>query len=335
MFISPLMFINHGNGVNMREFLVTSMGQLTLFTIFYMNYLWLTPKLFTEGTRKYYWIVNIVVIIALGIGLHYWMFFNHSHNRPPFMHPERPNYITDIFLISRNIFNLTVSAAIATTVKLAMRWQAAENARREAEAARAQAELKSLRSQINPHFLLNTLNNIYALTAFNAEKAQKVILELSKMLRYMLYDNQQQYVNLEKEIQFLTNYINLMKIRLSDDVDVQLNVDIPHPCNIMIAPLIFISLVENAFKHGVSTTKPSFIHITINGDNEKIVCNIENSNHPKAETDRSGHGIGLKQVASRLQLAYPGKYEWTKGVDETRNIYSSKITIYDTELCNN
>lgn len=336
MFISPLMFMNHGNGVSMKEYLCMSASPLALCIVFYVNYLWLTPRMFVDNDKKYYWILNIIFIVCMGIGLHYWMDMTHPpmNDRP--MHiRERPENMIPIFLILRNIFNLMISAAIATTVQLATRLQSSENARREAETARANAELKNLRAQINPHFLLNTLNNIYALTSFDTKRAQEAIQELSKMLQYMLYDNQLQHVNLEKEVLFLTNYINLMKIRLSGDVDVQLKVNIPHPCNVQIAPLIFISLVENAFKHGVSTTSPSFIHIYLEADNEKIICNIENSNFPKSVTDRSGHGIGLHQVASRLDLSYPGKYEWTKGTNTTKTIYSSKIIIYDTKLCNN
>ena len=94
-----------------------------------------------------------------------------------------------------------------------------------------------------------------------------------------------------------------------------------------VAPLIFISLVENAFKHGVSPTEPSFIHITILADNQQICCDIENSNHPKTSEDNSGHGIGLSQVQRRLDLAYPERYTWTKGVSENGQTYRSVITI--------
>lgn len=334
MFISPLMFMNHGNGVTLREFLRMSGSPLALCIVFYINYLWLTHRLFADD-RKYYFIANSLIIVSMGIALHYWMTVTHQPlNRPPHIKP--PEFrMMPFFLVLRNIFNLIIAAAIATTVQLAMKWQESENARREAEGARTQAELRNLRSQINPHFLLNTLNNIYALISFNSSKAQEALQELSKMLQYVLYDNQSRYVNLEKEVQFLTNYINLMKIRLSGNVDVRLNVNIPSPCHIQIAPLIFISLIENAFKHGMSPTAPSFIHITLEADEQRIICSIDNSNFPKNENDRSGHGIGLQQVARRLELDYPGKYEWSKKTDAAKTVYSSKIIIYDTKLCYN
>ena len=104
---------------------------------------------------------------------------------------------------------------------------------------------------------------------------------------------------------------------------------------VRVAPLIFISLVENAFKHGVSPTEPSFISISMASDGDKIECEIKNSNHPKNSSDKSGHGIGLEQVARRLDLAYAGRYEWLRGVDNQNNVYFSKIIIYDTDLRDN
>lgn len=338
MFISPQMFMNHGNGVGLRQFIYMSAAPMALMIVFYTNYLWLTPRFFVNGEKKYYLIINIILIVVVGIGLHYWIEYTRSlfNDRPYHFTPkfDGKNRIF-FFLILRNFFNLAISAVIATAVRLAMRWQQSENARHEAEAASAEAELKTLRSQINPHFLLNTLNNIYALIAFDTKKAQETILELSKMLRHVLYDTQMVYVDLEKEVQFLTNYINLMKIRLPANVEVKFNVDIPSPCHIRIAPLIFISIIENAFKHGVSTTASSFIHIKITADNDMIICDVKNSNYPKNKTDRSGHGVGLLQVASRLQLTYPDNYKWEKGTDNDDTIYKSTITIYDTKLCNN
>lgn len=328
------MFINHGNGVSLHQFLCVSMVPLSIMAVFYANYLWLAPRYFAIGNKKMFFVANGIIILVVGIGLHIWMDITHQvfDKRPPGPSPSNAMFV---FMILRNMFNLAVSAAIATTIQLSMRWQASENARREAEAARTDAELKNLRSQVNPHFLLNTLNNIYALTEFSPYKAQEAIQELSKLLRHILYDNQQEFVTLKSEVQFLANYINLMKIRLATNVEVKFNATLPDSCDVMIAPLIFMSLIENAFKHCVSSTAPSFIHICIAADENTITCNIENSNYPKDNQDRSGHGIGLKYVDTRLRLLYPGKYEWSKGIDEERNVYHSKITIYDTKLCDN
>ena len=216
---------------------------------------------------------------------------------------------------------------MATALVLAFRWQHNEDARLEAEAARSDAELKNLRSQINPHFLLNTLNNIYALTAIDQTRAQDAIMQLSQLLRHILYDNQETEVALKDEIKFLESYINLMKIRLSGNVDVRFDSKVSRP-DLRIAPLLAVSLVENAFKHGISPTEPSFVHISLSTDNNQFVCQIENSNHPKTEKDRSGHGVGLEQVQRRLDLSYPDNYEWEKGPSADGTKYTSKIILH-------
>lgn len=339
IFLSPLTYVNRGNGVKLLEFAFLSAVQVPIMLVFYANYLWLVPKYLANGKGRCFWIVNVVMIVVLALISHYWMDVTHHLLDPAPQRGEPPmnwqRVVMTTSFVFRNMFNLAISAAIATLIQLAMRWQASEAARKAAEAARTAAELKNLRQQINPHFLLNTLNNIYALVAFNKEKAQVAIQELSKLLRHVLYDNQQEFVSLDSEVQLLTNYTNLMKIRLGANVDVRMDVNTPQPCTIMISPLIFISLVENAFKHGVSPTQPSYIYIKVEADEQKITCRIENSNFPKAQTDRSGHGIGLRQVAERLELMYHGKYEWTKQVSNDNKTYTSTITIYDPKLCNN
>ena len=189
------------------------------------------------------------------------------------------------------------------------------------------AELSNLRSQINPHFLLNTLNNIYALTAFDQQRAQDAVMQLSKMLRHMLYDNQQDNVKLSEEVTFLENYVNLMKIRLPQTVDVQFRTQLANP-DTRVAPLLFISLVENAFKHGISPTEPCFVHIDMEQpDDGHLFVTIKNSNYPKTENDRSGHGVGLQQVQRRLDLAYSERYEWTHGVSDDGKTYLSTLKI--------
>ena len=163
-------------------------------------------------------------------------------------------------------------------------------------------------------------------TAIDQTKAQEAIQQLSKLLRHMLYDNQEPFVALQDEILFLENYVSLMKIRLSQEVDVTFVKNVRDPYQ-KVAPLLFISLVENAFKHGISPTEHSFVHLTMMEDGTRLCVTIENSYHPKNKQDRSGHGIGLKQVQRRLELAYPGRYDWQKGVSEDNKTYTSQITI--------
>ena len=197
----------------------------------------------------------------------------------------------------------------------------------ELEEKTAQARYMALQNQLNPHFLLNTLNNIYALIAFDTDKAQQAVQELSKLLRYVLYDNQQTYVPLGKETDFIRNYIELMRIRLSANVQMTTQIDIQPDSQTLIAPLIFISLIENAFKHGISPTERSFIHIHLAENDTEVICEISNSNHPKNITDKSGSGIGLEQVSRRLEILYPGQYTWQKGISEDGKEYKSRLSI--------
>ena len=190
-----------------------------------------------------------------------------------------------------------------------------------------QAEMDYLKYQINPHFFMNTLNNIHALIDIDTESAKNAVIELSKMMRYVLYESGREIISLNRDIQFLKNYIELMRIRLSANVRVETKIDVRPDSRTEIAPLIFISLIENAFKHGISPTEPSFIRIHFSESPGEIHCEITNSYHPKSVADKSGSGIGLEQVRKRLELTYPGHYDWQQGVSEDMKEYKSILII--------
>ena len=322
LFLSPLTYWR-GTGFNFMHYLMTCMTPLFQMIAFYLNYVVLAPKLFVRGKHRYDLLINILLLTTLGTILHFWMVYVNSIYVPN--SNINDDAIGTISYIARNSLNLAIFAGGATALALARRWVTTDQKLKEVEAERATAELRNLRSQINPHFLLNTLNNIYALTAFDTPKAQQAIQELSKMLRHILYDYQQPKVALSDEVEFLQNYVNLMRIRLSDSVDVKFQTFIANP-QLEVAPMVFISLVENAFKHGVSPSEPSFIHIQIESADNQIVCDIQNSNHPKTANDHSGHGIGLVQVQRRLELTYPDHYQWEHGPTDD-GIYRSRIVI--------
>ena len=333
MFLSPMQFMR-GTGMPMTQYWMNCMGQLLMMVMFYLNYLRLAPRYFVSGKHRYFLMMNTLIIAFFVVFLHYWSDLTHSIFVRSASVVRHPDAIDELFYYVRDFVNLAVFATAGTCIALASRWfwsedarKLAETARVKAEAAQAKAELSNLRSQINPHFLLNTLNNIYALTAFDQQRAQAAVMQLSKMLRHMLYDNQRDSVKLREEVLFLENYVNLMKIRLPGSVDVQLHSDLSNPDK-SVAPLMFISLVENAFKHGISPTNPSFVHISMKQpQDDELIVSIENSNYPKTENDRSGHGVGLQQVQRRLDLAYSERYEWTKGVSDDGKTYLSTIKI--------
>ena len=298
----PFFFIDRtGDSINWHAYLRHSAVPLSFVTVFYLNYFLLVPHLLFREQKNKYIIYNILLVCLIGLLLHIWQSLN-----APAPTLKKPHMPPGWIFFVRDILSLIFTIGLSAAIRMSARWGQAEAARREAEKSRTEAELKNLRNQLNPHFLLNTLNNIYALIAF-------VVID----------------VPLCKEVDFIRNYIELMRIRLSGNVEVITQFDIQPDSRTEIAPLIFISLIENAFKHGISPTELSFIHILISENKEEIRCEIRNSYHPKTNTDKSGSGIGLEQVRKRLELSYPGRYQWDKAISPDGKEYISKLLIFN------
>ena len=176
-----------------------------------------------------------------------------------------------------------------------------------AEKQSLEHQLAYLRYQVNPHFYMNTLNNIHALVDINPEKAKTTIVGLSKMMRYILYDANKSLVPLKKEVEFLRNYFRLMALRYTDNVKTRLDVPAVVPqCSI--PPLLFIIFVENAFKHGISySSARSFVTASISADDGRVVFLCSNSRHAVQRRSEKG-GVGLVNVRKRLDLLYDGGY---------------------------
>ena len=319
MFGFPFFFVERENGnINWMAYVRHSAVPLSFMIVFYVNYFLLVPRYLFQSQNKRYITYNILLM------LHLWRSLTFD---PSFVPKHRSGVPPGWLFFVRDMLSLVFTIGLSAAIRMSARWTQAEAARKEAERSRSEAELKNLRNQLNPHFLLNTLNNIYALIAFDTDKAQQAVQELSKLLRYVLYDNQQTYVPLGKETDFIRNYIELMRIRLSANVQMTTQIDIQPDSQTLIAPLIFISLIENAFKHGISPTERSFIHIHLAENDTEVICEISNSNHPKNITDKSGSGIGLEQVSRRLEILYPGQYTWQKGISEDGKEYKSRLSI--------
>lgn len=171
-------------------------------------------------------------------------------------------------------------------------------------------ELEHLRYQINPHFFMNTLNNIHVLVDVDQERAKRAIIELSGLMRHSLYNGHESVTPLQNEVEFLRQYISLMQLRFGSRVSLHTNLpDVPSR-DILLPPLLFATFVENAFKHGISYQKPSFVNVclTVDSDNSKIHFRCENSRNETSATQDGYHGIGLNNVRKRLDLQYTGNY---------------------------
>jgi len=299
--------------------------------MFYINYLYLIKRfLFTKQTVKYL-LSNLLLIILLIVGTQIIQEQIPQISERPDRHFD-PHWTEMIgfFLALSCIYSLI--GALSVAFKMTSSWYTVEKERQELERSRSEAELQNLKSQLNPHFLFNTLNNIYSLIAISQERAQETVHDLSRLLRYVMYDSSHPEVTLEKDLDFIRNYVELMRIRLPGHVELKTEISCTLP-GTLIAPLLFISLIENAFKHGVSNNKPSFIHINIHQEENKVVCIIMNSDFPKKiDQDKSGSGIGLVNLERRLALLYPNNYIFECGQEgENYRSYLS-ITLNDTAL---
>ena len=185
------------------------------------------------------------------------------------------------------------------------------------------SQLDFLRSQVSPHFLMNTLNNIHALIDIDGEEAKSSIIILSQLMRHLLYESDHKRNLISKEMDFIRNYVDLMKLRVSDKVDVRLQIDETLPNN-SIPPLLFTSLLENAFKHGITKNKDSFIHINIQSSDSTLTFEIKNG-IPNRIKSNAHSGIGLKNTRKRLDLLYGNNCDLLISDDD--DVYVARLTV--------
>lgn len=216
---------------------------------------------------------------------------------------------------------------IGTSVTVIQKWQKDRQVHQEMEQDKISSELSFLKAQINPHFFFNTLNNIYALTHVDAETSRKAIHQLSRMMRYVLYDTQNSTTQLRQEIAFIKDYISLMQLRLTDVVKIDFR-EPPSVKDMPVAPMIFLPFIENAFKHGVSATHPSHIDISVEQRDNIIDLKVTNTIIKEQSNNlEEGSGIGLNNTRRRLDLLYPGKYTLMINENTEDNIYSVHLTL--------
>lgn len=309
LFCFPFIFMNDGRHFRMNMYFGYFVYIGAFFIVFYLNYLYLINRFLFDRKTVRFIIVNTLSIAVCSLLLYWYRSVEFAHlwhgPIPGRMHISRP---ADPFLF-RDVTSLVLAVGLSVAIRVTGKWYKTETERKEMEKNRFESELKNLKNQLNPHFLFNTLNNIYSLIPVHPEQAQDTVHRLSQLLRYVLYENNDNFVPIEKEISFLKSYIELMSLRLSDQVKLTTEFDIESGHD-LIAPMLFISLVENAFKHGVSPTHPSFINIKITSkEGNEVACIVENSYFPKNQQDKSGSGIGQENLKKRLELLYPKRYK--------------------------
>lgn len=237
----------------------------------------------------------------------------------PIAPPEWMQFLICVLMLGANL-----------TVKFYLKNLADDRRLRELEKENLARQMEYLRYQIKPHFFMNTLNNIHALVDIEPQKAKDMILELSKLMRYILYDGGKAMVSLDKETEFLNHYISLMKVRYPDRV--RINVSLPDALPYMeVPPLVFVTFVENAFKHGVSYDQESFISVSMEASGGKLIFRCTNSRYSSPDPEHSG--IGLANAKRRLELLYG--QDFTLHVGENPGIYDVLLIIPLSSTHNN
>ena len=275
---------------------------LLLIVLFYTNTFFLIPRFLSKNKLGIY-ILSILISITLYIFLCLVSdFINHYiYSIPNYHH-------FFFFIITRSFFAALFIFGLSTSYKVTIEWFNSERQKKELENEKLASELAFLKSQINPHFLFNTLNNVYSLAFKKSDDTPDAIIKLSKLMRYMLYESNERQVFLSKEIDYLHNYIDLQKLRLPETVEIKFNVEGDIEGR-LIEPMLLIPFVENAFKHGVSYNEKSQINISIKLNADELLFVVDNKINNAQLTEESGSGIGLLNVKRRLSLLYPGKHK--------------------------
>lgn len=290
--------------------------------LFYLNYLVLVPKYYFSKQYLIFGLIN-AVLIGLSIYLIYEVAIECAPEPNPKYKHKRPSLGKIIWYRNGISFLLALGSAVA--LRMTNQFREEQKSRIEAEREKLRSEITSLKYQVQPHFFFNILNSIYSLIDVDTEKAKSMLHKLSKLMRYVLQTGDQQKVALRSELEFIESYVDLMRIRHDENVKVGLLM--PENREGKIPPLLMISLIENAFKHGVKAGEVSQIDIAFRRD-KQLELIVSNSYHPKDKTDESGSGIGLANIERRLPYIYPeGNFEFVYGVQEKHFLARLNIPI--------
>jgi two-component system sensor histidine kinase AlgZ len=286
----------------------------------YLNYFVFLPRFLERkkvGRYLIEFLVPFAVLMLIRVHLQRYMVDGYTH--------QVHYFYSSTFIIQASATSLFIVIFVAM-LRFAKDWFEFEARKKEIENEKLTAELTFLKAQINPHFLFNTLNNLYYLAYSKSENTTEVIAKLSQMMRYMIYESNHSRVLLSREIEYMQNYISLERLRLNNQIPIKFEVD-GKVEDVWITPLIFITFLENAFKHGVTNNNPNaWVNVSIRLENKTCIYRVENSKIMNAQIDNGGKsGIGLQNVKRRLELSYPGQYQLD--VDDKSDRYAVELNL--------
>jgi len=340
----PVLLFQRNDTITWPNVFVAWLGVLPFLLLFLVNHFLLIPFLFFKKSKSLYFLSALSLVVGFtfttwfmekgntdfrpkplpGMQQHLPPQFENQRlpDRPPHQGQQGRNPIPFPPFVNTFIVAILVIGFDAG-LRMIFRWTKMEQEKTLLEKENVQNQLAFLRTQVSPHFFMNTLNNIHALIDVDTEEAKDSIIKLSKLMRHLLYESQGEKTSLKKEVEFIKSYVNLMKLRFSDKVKISVVVPdiIPEK---EIPPLLFTSVIENAFKHGISYSNASFINIKISIPDNKFQLEVANSK-TALNVEKDENGIGLENTRKRLELIYPGKYDFT--IIDNEKDFTVKISI--------
>lgn len=339
----PLVFLNAGDSTGNVLAILTDETYwqfiLPFFLIFYLNSQVLVRKLFLR--KKYSGFIVIILVLFVGICIiqpfDKVLTHNHFEQPAPFDGPDRrdavfregemphnrPPHLRRVHIDTVSVYIFIMIIALSTAVEITRQWTLTERRAAIAEAGKANAELSFLKAQINPHFLFNTLNNIYTLAITGSKYTPDSIMKLSTIMRYVTDEVSADFVPLEHEIECIENYIDLQRLRIGKKTEIDYKVT-GDTSEKIVAPLILMTFVENVFKHGISKRSISKLVINISISEEYIYLFCQNPIHHILSEKRNG--IGIENARQRLNHLYPEKN--ILKIDDSNDIYTVELKIY-------
>ncbi len=287
-------------------------NNLLLIVIFYLNAYYFFPIIFKKRNWVFYLLVLLLTLLAA--------YFISKYVEADIF-PSKRRWKKSII---PDLFGYVFIVGISCSYRIIVDYLKGQKATKDKETENLKTELSFLRSQVSPHFMFNVLNNLVSLARKKSDKMEPALLQLSTLLRYMLYEGNESKIAIEQEISYLQGYIDLQKLRFGDDIDVSFIVN-GNTSNFVLEPMILIPFVENAFKHGMGTLDQSKIDIRLIVSDEQLIFEVENDVAPISDTKDNSSGIGLINTKRRLELLYQKAHQLS--ITESNGKYSVQLKI--------
>jgi len=299
-------------------------GMLFNAALFYIQVFWLVPKYFVKGKKRHFWLVSVGALLAFTI-IETILDLQVADKYNVYKDVKYPLYVFAIAWFYHNVIFHTLYSLGGFFYQFFFEYRRSEKVKQELLKETHQSELKYLKAQLNPHFLFNGINSVYHLIGKNNPRAKDTLMQFSGLLRYQLYESSEAYIRLEKELEYVSQFIKMEEIRKGDDIDLRYKIDFENASQ-KIAPLLLTPFIENAFKHVSHYDKSSEnkISIVINEQDNKLKLEVKNSCDGVINKNSFG-GVGLANVKRRLELLYPNRHELN--IDQMETQYSVCLKI--------